>query len=582
MPDPVSTMDTSSDSPVHVSADVHPEAVCDSVASRARAFFRFLEREVVPYSLLGNPDAWSGNANHDADDHDVDIALPPRFTRNLGTHLLRFADSVGARVVQFIQHEPTAWFAVLAWTDGNRPVGHDRTEHPYRPDHPSHPSHPDRPDPPAHPAYLELDLCSDYVRYGRRYLSAAELLDGREEQGGVWVPPARARFAYYLIKKIEKQDLDETHGAYLSREWALDPEGARAWVHRLWRGEQADRLCDAAAHGDWERIGTQLVALRQGLRGGLGGGDVGGFGRGRVGSGGVRGIGPAASESARKVRRVLRPTGLWVAFLGPDGSGKSSVIDRILERPPPLAWGSSYFHLRPDLGGGDPHGSAPVVDPHGTPPRSALGSVLKLIYYWVDYTLGYVLSVRPKLARSQLVVFDRYYHDLLVDPRRYRYGGPTWWARLLGRTIPSPDLFLYLDAPPDDPSGPQAGGHARRERSAEAGVPGPGRIPRPKPGDRRFGTVGPRCRERGTRACRRHGPAHAQSPLPYSGRRPCLERSGPRTSHRARGCWRSRTGARHAFWFRTGVRENDGPGARSFPPSGGPPRPGAGHSGSRQ
>jgi hypothetical protein len=44
-------------------------------------------------------------------------------------------------------------------------------------------------------------------------------------------------------------------------------------------------------------------------------------------------------------------------------------------------------------------------------------------------------------------MFDRYFQDLLVDPLRYRYGGPTWFARLLNRFVPPPDLiFLVLDA----------------------------------------------------------------------------------------------------------------------------------------
>jgi hypothetical protein len=45
------------------------------------------------------------------------------------------------------------------------------------------------------------------------------------------------------------------------------------------------------------------------------------------------------------------------------------------------------------------------------------------------------------------VLFDRYSDDLLVDPRRYRYGGPKWAARLWRRLIPRPDLFLVLDIP---------------------------------------------------------------------------------------------------------------------------------------
>jgi thymidylate kinase len=46
-----------------------------------------------------------------------------------------------------------------------------------------------------------------------------------------------------------------------------------------------------------------------------------------------------------------------------------------------------------------------------------------------------------------LVLFDRYYFDLLVDTRRYRYGGPRWLIRLFGVCIPAPDLTIILDVP---------------------------------------------------------------------------------------------------------------------------------------
>jgi thymidylate kinase len=76
-----------------------------------------------------------------------------------------------------------------------------------------------------------------------------------------------------------------------------------------------------------------------------------------------------------------------------------------------------------------------------------LGSIVALFGIFLDYWLGFALVLRPFLARSGLIVFDRYYHDLLVDPIRYRYGGPMWLAKFLGRFIPPPDLlFLVLDA----------------------------------------------------------------------------------------------------------------------------------------
>ena len=57
------------------------------------------------------------------------------------------------------------------------------------------------------------------------------------------------------------------------------------------------------------------------------------------------------------------------------------------------------------------------------------------------------MKVRRLLVRSTFVAFDRYYHDMLVDPKRYRYGGPMWLARWVGKIIPKPDIVILLDAP---------------------------------------------------------------------------------------------------------------------------------------
>ena len=137
---------------------------------------------------------------------------------------------------------------------------------------------------------------------------------------------------------------------------------------------------------------------------------------------------------------------MFVVFLGPDGSGKSSVIERIIPDLEPAFRNTQYMHLRPGLGRSNKNGK-PVVDPHGKPARGWFSSIAKIVYLFCDYTFGYLLKVRPMLVRSTFVVFDRYYHDLLVDPKRYRYGGPMWLACLVGKIIPKPDLCILLDAP---------------------------------------------------------------------------------------------------------------------------------------
>jgi thymidylate kinase len=73
-------------------------------------------------------------------------------------------------------------------------------------------------------------------------------------------------------------------------------------------------------------------------------------------------------------------------------------------------------------------------------------SLVRAGYWFAYHTVGYP-GLRVALARSTLVLYDRHFVDILVDPTRYRYGGPMWLMRLIWQMTPKPDLILLLDAP---------------------------------------------------------------------------------------------------------------------------------------
>jgi thymidylate kinase len=146
----------------------------------------------------------------------------------------------------------------------------------------------------------------------------------------------------------------------------------------------------------------------------------------------------------------MHDRGIMIALLGPDGCGKSSVIAGLTEDWTANGRTVTTMHFRPRL---DQRGSATndttVTDPHGQPPRGTVASAAKLAFYLMDYLLGHPVVVRPRIRNGEIVLADRYFPDLLVDPRRYRYGGPTWLPRMVWRIIPKPDAILLLDASPE-------------------------------------------------------------------------------------------------------------------------------------
>jgi hypothetical protein len=68
-----------------------------------------------------------------------------------------------------------------------------------------------------------------------------------------------------------------------------------------------------------------------------------------------------------------------------------------------------------------------------------------VLYLWLDAFVGWWPKVSIPRIQSTLVVLERGWADMLVDPRRYRTSRATGLARRLARLLPTPDLVLFLD-----------------------------------------------------------------------------------------------------------------------------------------
>lgn len=151
-------------------------------------------------------------------------------------------------------------------------------------------------------------------------------------------------------------------------------------------------------------------------------------------------------ESMRLVRNWSQPPGLLVAVMGLDGVGKSTLIENLTQEVGPLFSRCKLFHWRPMLLWRR-RVQRDTRQPHSLPPNRSWWSVARLFAHLLDYWTGYWLVVRPLVARCGLVVFDRYFDDIWIDPKRYRYGGPLWLPQILSLFRPKPDLVFVLDAP---------------------------------------------------------------------------------------------------------------------------------------
>lgn len=156
------------------------------------------------------------------------------------------------------------------------------------------------------------------------------------------------------------------------------------------------------------------------------------------------------------IGRIAVPPGTMVVLLGPDGVGKSTAAQKIAQTLSKAFSGVVVGHLRPwllpriktrlvgDVAKPNPAESdlrGLAESPHGL-----VISLLRLGYAGLDYIFGYWLRIHLALAKGQLVIFDRYYHDYFADHHQKGVNLPEWLLRPVCRLFPSPHRVFVLAA----------------------------------------------------------------------------------------------------------------------------------------
>jgi len=368
----------------------------------ARNLIARLSTECKAYCILSGYDQLP-----ESFDSDIDLMVDANDFQHMPLLIQDLASGTGTHLFRTTQHEISACAYLLSAQSG------------------------------ANLIFISADCCADYRHYGRLWLRADEVLASRRRHpNGFWIPGASYEFLYYLIKRMNKRDFTAQQGQRLHRLYTEDPQGSDQMLARYWTGSHKEALRSMAASGNWDAMPSNLESFRRELM------------LHSIESP-LEKLGSLGEHLHHFLDRVLRPTGGWIAFMGPDGCGKSSVIQAITAEFAPAFSGVNPFHMTPKLLRKGNPALRDVTAPHGQPPRGLAASIAKVFYYIADYALGYLLRIRPAMLRTRLVVFDRYFYDLLVDNKRVRYGGPTWLLRFAARLIPRPELVLLLDASPE-------------------------------------------------------------------------------------------------------------------------------------
>jgi thymidylate kinase len=365
-----------------------------------RRVFEVLDRDGLAYCVTH---AYEHFPQHIA--HDVDAVVPREMLpRRLGELLKQNESVIDGRIVQWF--EERANFIVLQGRQASPTGG---------------------------PVMLQLHVSCDFEVKNRIVAAGNDILATRRSfLGRFCVPAPHVEFACVLGNRIDKGHLDAVHTRQLSALWAAAPVKCSEQLERMFRANSVALIGASALRNEWGPVIAALPALRREMMVKL------------IAAQPLSYLWRVADKNMRRIKRWTRRGGLHVVFLGPDGVGKSTVIEAVQQRLAPAFLRTNYQSFARGI-----LGYRKKSSPHALPPRSLPASLVKAAWWLACYTLGYYASVYPTLVRGGMVVNHRYLLDAIVDPRRYRYSGPLNLLRAIWRVAPKPDIIIVLDAPAD-------------------------------------------------------------------------------------------------------------------------------------
>jgi thymidylate kinase len=287
-----------------------------------------------------------------------------------------------------------------------------------------------------------IDVRPDVVHHGFVYLPGEMVLDSRHRLGRFYVPSAALESLAILLHCII--DTGAIRPSYRSRLLELrtgDPAEFRAAAAVVVGPALADQLAGALEVGNLDLT----LALRARLMRAIGLRNLESV---------SRWLGARAGAVLDRVRAMLRPPGQIVVLVGPDGCGKTTSAELVCKRFAPTRVPVSAVYLgaqKPLLPTrklsqkvrkrfGDPAKVKPIKD---VDRRQRLRGLMHIM---ADKWLRYVVHVRPRLVRGEVVVLDRYFYDLRCYP--HPLVRRPWLEAIVMALIPRPAVAFCLAAEP--------------------------------------------------------------------------------------------------------------------------------------
>jgi thymidylate kinase len=293
---------------------------------------------------------------------------------------------------------------------------------------------------------LQLDFFVDFSARGYpNLLPNCLLLDKRKKYKNFFIPEAEIELPFIIMRRIIKNDLKKEHLEKMKALFGQDSVNTKKNLQDIFGEEKSYLILQLIKSGNVNLFQSQLINLRKALKKWAQ--------KNTTFSYKVKYF---LSQFKRVIHRLLHPVGFSIVLLGPDGSGKSTIAKYTLERVSGSFHGGRVQYWRPyllpamgKLKFWNPSEEVSINPrPHDHPEQNRFKSLLRFFYYLTDYLIGYPIKIYWAKVKKNIIIFDRYYYDYLVDLYRYQFNIPRWVPKLFLPLIPAPNMTIYLDADP--------------------------------------------------------------------------------------------------------------------------------------
>jgi len=363
-------------------------------------WFQILNRD-FEYAILRNHEGLPEQITS----RDIDILVARKQLKKLQSALEELLAETGGKIL-YLDADNQFWTAVIGFVNGTKVE------------------------------LVQLDIMSNLSVKGVNLLEETQVLSERLFNGKVYYLPLKYVFlSKYVYLRLLNARYPDKYQHILDEVKAGDFAAADAELARLIG-------CPDGGYALWETLSSRKLYVRC-FKAAL-----------------IRDFWGQSKQSIDYLRHSLRHLfcrrGLSVSFTGPDGSGKTTVIELLIKHlqvnPPVL------FHFRPTLlpNLGEVGAKAGVVKevdrnfdrPHRGKSNNPLNSLLRLGFYMCDYIGGYYVKIMPLRYRKHIVFFDRHFTDMIADGERSSIFLDFRWICALRTLVPRCQYnFLFRVAP---------------------------------------------------------------------------------------------------------------------------------------